>query len=116
VQGKQVEFVHAVNLKTGTRAGYGPFRDLLQFMNLSEQFTDSTNVDKGSISAAAGLVPAYRLFDFSLLWERRWLKLEGSINNLTDTHYFTRRATDYLEPGINPSDGQAYFVTAQMKI
>lgn len=116
VQGKQVEFVPDVNLKTGTRAGYGPFKASLQFSYLSEQFTDASNSDDGGLAAVVGPIPAYQLLDFSVSWEHRWLKLEGSLNNLTNEYYFTRRALAYPGPGIIPSDGRAFFLTAQVKI
>lgn len=116
VQGNQVEFVPAVNLKTGTRAGYGPFKGSLQFTYLSDQFTDATNAIDGGFSAVVGRIPAYQLLDLSLSWEHRWLKLEGSVNNLTDVRYFTRRAIAYPGPGIIPSDGRAFFLTMQVKI
>ena len=118
VQGNQVEFVPDVNLKAGTRAGCGPFKASLQLSYLSEQFTDATNVGANETgqSAVVGPIPAYRLLDFSISWEHRWLKLEGSVNNLTNEYYFTRRATAYPGPGIIPSDGRAFFLTAQVKI
>ncbi len=115
VQGNQVEFVPAVNLKTGTRVGYGPFKGSLQFSYLSDQFTDATNASEGGTSAVVGPIPAYHLLDLSVSWERRWLKLEGSLNNLTNEYYFTRRAIAYPGPGIIPSDGRAFFLTAQAK-
>ena len=115
VQGKEVEFVPAVNLKTGTRAGYGPFKASLQFSYLSGQFTDATNADAGGLSAVVGPIPAYHLLDLSVSWEHRWLKLEGSLNNLTNEYYFTRRAIAYPGPGIIPSDGRAFYLTAQVK-
>jgi Fe(3+) dicitrate transport protein len=62
-----------------------------------------------------GLIPAYQILDVSVSWERRWLKLEGSINNLANAMYFTRRATGYPGPGILPSDGRAFFLTAAVK-
>ena len=116
VQGNQVEFVPTVNLKTGTRAGYGPFKASLQLSYLSDQFTDATNATDGGFSAVVGRIPAYQLLDLSLSWEHRWLKLEGSVNNLTDVRYFTRRAIAYPGPGIIPSDGRSFFLTAQVKI
>ena len=118
VQGNQVEFVPAVNLKAGTRAGYGPLKASLQFLYLSDQFSDATNInaDRVEASAVTGPIPAYRILDASLAWERRWLKLEASVNNLADARYFTRRATGYPGPGILPSDGRSYFLTVGVKL
>jgi Fe(3+) dicitrate transport protein len=119
VQGQQVEFVPTVNLKTGTRTGYGPFKASLQYLYLSRQFSDATNLGKDPEDVptpVAGLIPAYQILDASLSWERRWLKLEASVNNLADARYFTRRATGYPGPGILPSDGRSYFLTVGVKL
>ena len=117
VEGSPVEFVPAVNLKTGTRVGYGPVKASLQFLYLSRQSTDATNdPSTNTPSAVIGPIPAYQVFDASMSWERRWLKLEGSVNNLLDARYFTRRATGYPGPGILPSDGRSYFLTVGVKL
>jgi Fe(3+) dicitrate transport protein len=118
VKGSQVEFVPAVNLKTGTRAGYGPFKASLQYLFLSKQYSDATNVETNEVgtSGVIGPIPAYQIFDASVSWEHRWLKVEGSVNNLTDERYFTRRATGYPGPGILPSDGRSYFLTVGVKL
>ena len=116
VKGNRVEFVPTVNLKAGTRAGYGPFKASLQYLYLSDQFSDATNATDGGIAAVVGRIPAYQLLDASASWERRWLKLEASVNNLTDARYFTRRAIAYPGPGILPSDGRSYFLTVGVKL
>ncbi|MFC7669845.1 TonB-dependent receptor domain-containing protein [Hymenobacter humi] len=48
VKGSQVEFVPAVNLKAGTRAGYGPVKASLQYLYLSDQYSDATNAEVGA--------------------------------------------------------------------
>lgn len=116
VQGQQVEFVPAVNLKAGTKAGYGPVKAALQFLYLSDQFSDATNSLVSTEAAVIGPIPAYQILDASVSWERRWLKLEASVNNLADARYFTRRATGYPGPGILPSDGRSYFLTVAVKL
>jgi Fe(3+) dicitrate transport protein len=42
--------------------------------------------------------------------------VEGSVNNLADTRYFTRRAESYPGPGIVPADARAYFLTLEVKL
>ena len=118
VEGKRVEFVPDVNLKAGTRVGFGPFKASLQFLYLSTQFTNAENTPAKDVgpSAVIGPIPAYQILDASVSWERRWLKLEGSVNNLADARYFTRRATGYPGPGILPSDGRSYFLTVGVKL
>ncbi|WP_216726969.1 TonB-dependent receptor domain-containing protein [Hymenobacter siberiensis] len=122
IVGNQVEFVPVVNLKTGMQAGYGPFKASVQFTYLANQFSEATNSPNSPYvanpernSAVVGVIPAYHILDTSVSWERRWLKLEGSVNNLANAIYFTRRATGYPGPGILPSDGRSFFLTAAVK-
>jgi len=117
VQGNRVEFVPTVNLKSGTQVTYGPWKASLQYLYLSEQYSDATSDDSNNTpSAVTGTIPAYQIFDASASWDRRWLKLEASVNNLADARYFTRRATGYPGPGILPSDGRSYFFTVAVKL
>ena len=116
VVGNEVEFVPEVNLKTGVRAGYRQVKASFQYTYLSSQFTDATNSTEGGVAAVTGLIPAYAVMDISLSYQRKFWRLEGSINNVTDTMYFTRRATGYPGPGILPSDGRSFFLTLQVKI
>jgi Fe(3+) dicitrate transport protein len=54
--------------------------------------------------------------DVSLSYEWKRFRAEGSVNNLTNEMYFTRRATGYPGPGILPSDGRGFYLTLQVKI
>jgi Fe(3+) dicitrate transport protein len=116
VKGKVVEFVPEVNLKSGVRLGYKNFRASFQYTYLTEQYTDATNSTDGGVAAVTGLIPSYHVMDVSLSYQQRFWRLEGSLNNLTDHMYFTRRATGYPGPGILPSDGRSFFLTLQVKI
>ena len=122
VVGKQVEFVPNLNLKAGMQGGYGPLKASVQFTHLSDQFSEATNAPNSPQDkfpdptfAVIGRIPAYQVLDASMSWERRWLKLEGSVNNLANTLYFTRRATGYPGPGILPSDGRSFYLTVAAK-
>jgi len=116
VKGKRVEFVPTVNLKTGLRVGYRNLKGSLQFTHLSEQFTDATNARDGGVSAIIGVIPAYSILDASLSYAFKRFRLEGSLNNLTNAMYYTRRATGYPGPGILPSDGRSVYLTLQVKL
>ncbi|MCC2547245.1 TonB-dependent receptor [Hymenobacter sp. BT175] len=122
VVGNQVEFVPNVNLKAGMQGGFGPVKASVQFTYLSDQYSEATNAKNSPrdarpdpTSAVIGLIPAYQILDASVAWERRWFKLEGSVNNLGNARYFTRRATGYPGPGILPSDGRSFFLTLAVK-
>lgn len=115
VKGKKVEFVPAANLKTGTGVSYKRFETSLQYAYLSTQFTDATNAARTDATGIIGIIPSYHIADLSASYEYKSLKLEASINNLTNNIYFTRRATGYPGPGIIPSDGRSFFLTLQAK-
>lgn len=116
VVGNQIEFVPNVNLKSGLRLGYKNLKASFQYTHLSDQFSDATNAREGGVSAVIGLIPAYTILDASLSYQFGKVRLEGSLNNLANRTYFTRRATGYPGPGILPSDGRSVYLTLQMKL
>ncbi|PIY08373.1 MAG: iron(III) dicitrate transport protein FecA [Flexibacter sp. CG_4_10_14_3_um_filter_32_15] len=110
VLGRQVELVPPVTLRTGLQFGYKDFKLSYQYSYTKEHFTDATNVIR-SATAVSGIIPSYYVMDLSMSYSYKWLKVEGSINNLTNNSYFTRRADGYPGPGIIPADGSAFFLT-----
>jgi Fe(3+) dicitrate transport protein len=116
VKGKQVEFVPNVNLKSGLRMGYKNLKASFQYTYLSDQFSDATNARNGGVSAVIGLIPAYSIMDASASYQFGKFRLEGTLNNLANRAYFTRRATGYPGPGILPSDGRSVYLTLQVKL
>ncbi|WP_282079303.1 TonB-dependent receptor domain-containing protein [Aquimarina algiphila] len=119
VEGKKVEFIPVVNVKTGIKFGYKNFLANTQFTYLSEQFTDVTNATIApagdSRSGIIGEIPSYHVLDFSVSYRYKKFKLETGINNVLDTNYFTRRATGYPGPGIIPSEPLTWYTTLQFK-
>ena len=116
VVGKKVEFVPNLNLKTGIKFGFSNFIFNVQYSFISKQFTDSSNATEGNISGIIGEIPQYKLLDASMSYLIRKFKFEVGINNLTNTYYFTRRATGYPGPGIIPSPPRNFYLTFQIKI
>ncbi|MBL7720285.1 MAG: TonB-dependent receptor plug domain-containing protein [Flavipsychrobacter sp.] len=116
IEGRRVEYVPFMNWKAGIQAGYKNIKATLQFSSLSEQYADATNAESGGYSGVNGIVPAYRLVDLSLSYHYKWLVLEGTVNNLANVPYFTRRATGYPGPGIIPGDGRGFYLTAGVKL
>ncbi|MGJ8666465.1 MAG: TonB-dependent receptor domain-containing protein [Patiriisocius sp.] len=118
VEGKEVEFIPKINLKTGVGFGYKNFLGSLQYTYLSKQFTDATNSprDLQSQSGIIGEIPAYDILDLSLSYTYHRFKLETGINNLLDNSYFTRRATGYPGPGILPSQPRTWYALLQFKL
>ncbi|WP_116105183.1 TonB-dependent receptor domain-containing protein [Lewinella sp. IMCC34191] len=119
VEGKAVEFIPRLNLKTGLRFGYGNLLGSLQYSYLSEQFTDASNAPqdrRDNQSGIVGSIPAYGVADLSLSYGWKGLTLESGINNLFDEVYFTRRATGYPGPGIIPSAPRTYYLTVGFRL
>jgi len=115
-QNKKVELAPDVIFKTGLSGKYKKFGASYQFAYTGEQFTDATNA-VFTPNAIAGIVPAYTVMDLSLNYKlSKYFTLEGSVNNLADARYFTRRAESYPGPGIIPADARSYFVTLQFKL
>lgn len=119
VQGNEVEFIPAVNLKTGMNFGYKNFLGSLQYTFLSSQYTDATNalqVRSDSQRGIEGEIPAYGVLDLSLSYNYKIFRLETGINNLLDNSYFTRRATGYPGPGIIPAQPLSWYTSLQMRL
>ncbi|NQX84388.1 MAG: TonB-dependent receptor [Flavobacteriaceae bacterium] len=119
VEGKKVEFVPEINIKTGIKFGYKDLLANVQFTHLSEQFTDATNayaVIGDSREGLVGEVPAYSIMDFSVSYKYKQFKLEAGVNNALNATYFTRRATGYPGPGIIPSPSRNWYSTLQIKL
>lgn len=117
VQGKEVEFIPLLNLKSGLSFGYRNFVGSLQFTYLSEQYTDATNASQNVLdnqSGIRGAIPAYSIMDLSTSYTYKRFKLEAGINNLLNQSYFTQRATGYPGPGIIPSASRAGYLALQI--
>lgn len=117
VEGNEVEFVPALNMKTGVSFGYKNFVGSMQHTYLSNQFTDASNAEQNindNQSGIRGEIPSYSVADLSLSWSYKNMTLESGINNLFNNLYFTRRATGYPGPGIIPSPPRTYYATFQV--
>lgn len=119
VEGKKVEFIPLLNVKTGIRFGYKNLLGSFQFTHLSEQYTDVENSaipdETNNRNGIIGTIPAYSVMDLSFSYVISRFKIETGINNLLDEKYFTRRATGYPGPGIIPSEPRNYYLTVQVK-
>lgn len=119
VEGRQVEFIPVVNLKTGINAGFKNLLASIQFTHLSEQFTDVENsgvpTAGDSREGVIGQIPSYSILDFSLSYSFKKWRIESGVNNLLDNAYFTRRATGYPGPGIIPADPRSFYITLGVK-
>lgn len=112
--GNRVEYVSEIMVKTGLNIEYKNWSWKVQFSYNSEQFSDASNAVEPSGDAVIGIVPSYRIFDFSGRYKfEKHFQVEFGVNNFTNQKYFTRRATGYPGPGILPSDGINGYITIQ---
>ena len=116
VEGKKVEFVPSVNIKTGLKYGYKNFSFNTQLSFISDQYTDSSNANEGNLSGVIGVIPSYKILDISSSYKSKKYGIEIGINNVLNNFYFTRRATGYPGPGIIPSPPRNYYITLELKI
>lgn len=121
VEGKQVEFIPRVNLKTGFNFGYRNLLGSLQYTYLSMQYTDASNAPAprdhfASEEGIKGSVPAYGIVDLSLSYSFGSFKVESGINNLLDNSFFERRATGYPGPGIIPAQPISWYTSLQVRL
>lgn len=112
LEGNRVELVPPFSIRTGVTFGIGAFNMTYQFSSVEEHFTDASNAVR-TPSAVEGIIPSYQVMDLSMSYYYKFIKLEASVNNLTDNLYFTRRAAGYPGPGIIPSDGRTFFLTLE---
>ncbi|MDJ1505373.1 TonB-dependent receptor domain-containing protein [Xanthocytophaga agilis] len=100
----------------GITFGWKNWKAIYQASYTSLQYSDAANSDSNR-EATATLAPIYSYYvmDLSLSYRYKFLVFEGSVNNLTNHAYFTRRADSYPGPGIIPADGRSFYLTVQAR-
>ncbi|GAB3788708.1 TonB-dependent receptor [Spirosoma horti] len=117
VTGNQVESAPRWTSRNGLTARYGAASLTLQYSYVAQTFSDALNTAVPSANGAVGPVPAYSLVDLNGTWRiKRLLTLRGSINNLLNQQYFTKRPTFYPGPGVWPSDGRSAQLTVGLTL
>ncbi|MDN3581580.1 TonB-dependent receptor family protein [Mucilaginibacter flavus] len=88
----------------------------LQYSYVGKNFTDANNTVFNP-TGLSGIVPAYHVFDWSFNYSfLKQYHIFGSINNVLNAKYFTRRITILPGPGILPADGRTFNVGFGIKI
>ncbi len=117
VQGNEVESAPRWTSRNGLTARYGTASLTLQYSYVSQTFSDALNTPVPSANGAIGPVPAYSLWDLNGTWHiKPRLTMRGSINNLMNQQYFTKRPTFYPGPGVWSSDGRSAVLTVGLVI
>jgi Fe(3+) dicitrate transport protein len=111
----RVENVPFVNYKSGISVSGHGFGAGFQLNHVSSYYTDASNAEFYP-DATVGTIPSYTVLDLTMKYNWKRYTIEGSVNNLSDQIYFTRRATGYPGPGIIPAERRMFFFTFQVKI
>ncbi|WP_345265826.1 TonB-dependent receptor family protein [Nibrella viscosa] len=117
VSGNRVEAAPAWTSRNGVTLRYRQVSLTTQYSYVGKTFSDALNTEIPTGNGARGLVPAYSLWDLNATWWfRKRLTIRGSISNLTNRQYFTKRPTFYPGPGIWPSDGRSFTLSAGLRL
>jgi Fe(3+) dicitrate transport protein len=117
INGNQVESAPRWTSRNGLTARYRTFSLTAQYSYVSETFSDALNTPVALPNGSKGPVPAYGIWDLNSTWRiGRRFTVRGSVNNLLNTSYFTKRPTFYPGPGIWPSDGRTGVLTLGVKL
>ncbi|HCI71002.1 MAG TPA: TonB-dependent receptor, partial [Balneola sp.] len=84
IKGNNVEFVPALNIKSGINFGYKNVMGSLQYSYISGQFTDASNAMQNARDNQSGIkgeIPSYSVMDISLSYSFRKFSFESGINN-----------------------------------
>jgi len=103
--GKKIENAPQQILRSGLTYTYKRLTVTYQISQTSASFSDAQNTGKPTDSGMLGLIPSYTLADasFTFKFKKHWL-FKGSVNNLLNVSYFTRRGTGaYPGYGILPA-------------
>ena len=115
IVGKQVEYAPKTIIRTGLNYKKSGFSSTLQYARTSQQFTDAYNSPQ-TADGLVGEIPSYYLVDLSGNYQFKKMNIGLTINNITDTRYFTRRALGFPGPGIITADARSVFLTVGLKI
>lgn len=117
VSGNSVEAAPGLISRNGISLKSRNFNSGIQWSYTARSFSDPLNtVNAVQGTGSAGVVPAYDVWDVFAGWQvHRQFELRGSVSNLLNRSYFTRRPLMYPGPGIWPSDGRVFNLTALLK-
>ena len=92
--GKKLENAPEQIIRSGLTYTHKRLSFTYQISYTAESFSDAQNTVNPTAAGTIGLIPAYTLGDFSFTYKYRkhWL-LKGSVNNVMNVSYFTRRGT-----------------------
>lgn len=112
IAGNNVESAPSITSRNGIKLQRRKWIFGVQYSYTGENFSDPLNTLKPNASGSIGLVPAYALWDASLVYVlQENVKITIQCTNLGNVKYFTKRPQFYPGPGIWPSDGRGIFAS-----
>jgi Fe(3+) dicitrate transport protein len=113
--GKRVEYAPRWTVRSGLSYQYRRISTTFTWTYNDGVYSDAKNTVFAA-NATSGWIPSYNVLDWSLTCKLpRNFAVKGSLNNITNNRYFTRRASGYPGPGIIPCDGRSFAVTVSAK-
>lgn len=117
INGNRVESAPRWTTRNGLTLRYRTLSLTTQYSYVGLTFSDPLNTPVASANGARGPVPGYGLLDLNGTWRiGRLLTLRGSVNNLLNQLYFTKRPTFYPGPGVWPSDGRSAVLSVGVRL
>ena len=110
IDGNKVELVPPYTMKVGFTTSWKGAKASILSSWVGEHFTDASNAEY-TASAVSGIIPAYHVLDVSMQYTWKWLTVAGTVNNVLNASYFTRRAASYPGPGIIPAEPLSFFLS-----
>jgi Fe(3+) dicitrate transport protein len=116
LKGKQVENAPQYIHRFGATYAKKGLSLTWQLSSVGKAYSDASNTEKPNAAATTGVIPAYIVQDISASFKfLKHYNLKAGVNNLANTHYFTRRSGGYPGPGLLPADGRTWYVSAGLK-
>lgn len=116
LKGNQLESVPEIISRNGVTIRYKGLSTTLLYSYTAETFSDPFNTVTPTANGAVGKVPSYGLLDLNASYRIRKVTIRGSVNNLLDKQYFTKRPTFYPGPGVWSSDGRSLVLSVGIEI
>jgi Fe(3+) dicitrate transport protein len=109
--GKRVEYAPRWSVRSGASFQFKWISTTFTWTYVDGVYADAKNT-VWAADAKSGWIPSYNVLDWSLTVKLpKNLAVRGSVNNIADHSYFTRRASGYPGPGIVPCEGRAFALT-----
>lgn len=114
-KGKRVEYAPRWTVRSGLSYQYRRFSTTFTWTYNDAVYSDAKNTVY-SATATSGWIPSYNVLDWSVTCKLpKNFVVKGSLNNIANNMYYTRRSGGYPGPGIIPCDGRSFAVTLSAK-